>query len=481
MAGIMAATDATANDSTPLIRSCRTKTASSKSSKQKRRILLLLYAFTFTMMLGDNLQPAALMQIFESVICDDYYKAMPSLATSDRCQAQPVQRELAFVHGMQQLVTLVPALLCTVPYSILAERIGRKRVLVLSGAGVFAALSWVMAVCYWRFGSIRWVLLSAVFLLIGGGDAVTSSLVHVMVTDITSQAERAQIFLNLHAADVLSGFLGPAISAPLMEKGHAWSVLLLAQVVLFSGAFLITRNIPETGPARHASDTNAMPSAVITTVSPPSRFAKLVSNRQALLILLLFAPQTSARELFTVIGLQYSRAKFTLSYARGNVLLSFFQGAQGLFVLVLLPIVTRTLAEQRGWTGWARDRRFTIFSIAVMASGLAVIGFAPFLFLAAAGLLLVAIGSCTTGLLMSLLGSSVPPSEVSTFYSAALTLSIVMRSTTGPFFSMLLVKGLGLGPMWMGLPFVVMAVLMAGLTVASCFIREDKTIDGGDD
>lgn len=461
------------------------------------------------MMLGDNLQPAALMQVFEAVICDDYYMTMTSsLSTSDRCQVQPVQTELALVRGLQQLVTLVPALLCTVPYSMLAERIGRKRVLVLSGAGVFAALSWVMAVCYWRFASIRWVLLSAVFLFIGGGDAVTSSLVHVMATDATSQAERAQVFLNLHAADVLSGFLGPAISAPLMERGHAWSVLLLAQVVLFSGAFLITRCIPETRLLKHHSESDLMPSAV-TTVSPPPhlarptsklaampvRFARrafsflaasidiLVSNRQALLILLLFAPQTSARELFTTIGLQYSRAKFTLPYARGNMLLSLFQGAQGLLVLVLLPLVTRTIAEQRGWTAWARDRRFTIFSIAMIALGLAVIAFAPVLFLAAAGLLLVALGCCTTGLLMSLLGGSVPPSEVSTFYSAALTLSIVTRSVTGPFFSMLLVKGLELGPVWMGLPFMVMAALMAGLTVASCFIRKDNTVtvDGGDD
>lgn len=491
------------------------------SSTRKRRVILLLYAFAFTMMLGDNLQPAALTQIFEAVICDDYYKmqpwpptsddtaASPAALPADHCKIQPVQRELALVRGFQQLVPLIPALLCTMPYGMLAERIGRKGVLILSGAGVFAAFSWVMAVCYWRFASIRWVLLSGAFLFIGGGDAVTSSLVHIMVTDATHQVERAQIFLNLHAADVLSGFLGPAISAPLMEKGYTWSVLLLAQIMLFSGTFLITQFIPETLNLRYESST--YPDSTSNSTSPqiavsssrrstssqlieiPIRFVRrisslfvvflsvLTSNRQAVLLLFIFAPQTAARELFTVVGLQYSRAKFYLPYARGNVFLSLFQGAQGILVLVLLPTITRTIAEPRGWTAWARDRRYAIVSIAVTASGLMVIGLAPSLVIEAAGLLLVALGSCTTGLLMSLLGGAVRLNQVSMFYSAALTLSMVTRSVTGPLLSALLIRGLELGWNWLGLPFVVMAMLMTGVAVASGFIGEDIGEDKEED
>lgn len=71
------------------------------------------------------------------------------------------------------------------PYGLLAERIGRRRVLILSGTAIFASLAWVMAMCYWRFAPIRWVLFSGVFLFIGGGDAVASSVVHAMVTDVT--------------------------------------------------------------------------------------------------------------------------------------------------------------------------------------------------------------------------------------------------------------------------------------------------------
>ncbi|KAL4935320.1 hypothetical protein BDV06DRAFT_234435 [Aspergillus oleicola] len=431
-------------------------------SKLQRRVTLLLCIFAFTMMLGDNLQPAALTQVMENAICDDYYTTHFSpvgvtASATDPCKAHAVQKELAQVRGYQQLVPVFAALVCMVPYGLLAERIGRKRVLVLSGAGVCAALGWVLAVCFWRFASVRWVWLSGAFLFVGGGDAVTSSLVHIMVTDVTGPAERAQIFLFLHAADVLAGFCGPAIGAALMEKGHTWTVLLLAAVVLFAGTFLLTPFVPETLGFR----TDGGPSV-------------LTSNRQALLLLGGFAPQTAARDLFTMVGLQYSRAKFALSYGRGNVLLSVFQGAQGLVVLVLLPLITRCVADPRGWTRWARDRRYAILSVVLTASGLMVIAAAPGLAVEAAGLLLVACGSCTTGLLMSLLGGAVQPRQVSTVYSAALMLSIVVSSVAGPVVNTLLVEGLVLGWMWMGLPFAVAAVVMAGVTVASVAISAEK-------
>lgn len=100
--------------------------------KRQLRIILLLCAFAFTMMLADNLQPAALLQRFETIICDDYYSSNPSpLAfhptSPDRepvndCKVHPVQKELALLRGFQQFVPLFPTLVCTIPYGLLAER-----------------------------------------------------------------------------------------------------------------------------------------------------------------------------------------------------------------------------------------------------------------------------------------------------------------------------------------------------------------------
>jgi MFS family permease len=102
------------------------------------------------------------------------------------------------------------------------------------------------------------------------------------------------------------------------------------------------------------------------------------------------------------------------------------------------------------------------------------IAVAPVLAVEAVGLLLVALGSCTTGLLMSLLGDAVRPSQVGAVYSAALMLSIISRSIMGPVVNALLVGGLKLGWVWMGLPFGFVAVLLLGVALATGFIRKEK-------
>ncbi|KAI1421741.1 MFS general substrate transporter [Xylaria sp. FL1777] len=497
-----------ASESTPLLRESRDnnirdvpdqsvspETLHVAHRRRKWRVVLLLYIYVFFMMLGDSLYPAAMIQVLEDIICENYY-ATPSgivalrqlLDPDNRCKAYAVQKELALVRGVQQLVPVFAGVLCTVPYSLLAERIGRKPVLILSGAGTAFAFAWVLAVGYFRFVPVRWIWLSGAFLFIGGGDPVLSSVAHVMITDATELSERAQIFLCLHAANVGSGFFGPAISAALMENGHVWTVLLLAVASVFFGAFVITSFIPETLHLRQSDTASRSPvaqdgdSAAEESVESakfhgsllaPLR-SMLTSNPQALLLICIFAPQTAARELFNSIGLQYSNDKFDLPYSRGNVLLSLFQGAQGLFALVLLPFITRVIAEPRGWSAWARDRLYAVVSIGAMTFGLLVIALAPVLSIEVVGLLLVSLGNCSNGLLMSLMGGAVRSDEVSAIYSAALMLSIIVQSGTGPIFNSLLVAGLNLGWKWLGLPFVVMAGLMAFEFGASLFIRTER-------
>ncbi|KAI8952009.1 MFS general substrate transporter [Xylaria longipes] len=443
------------------------------------------------MMLGDALAPAALIQVLENIICSDTYGGAPS-QHDERCKSQAVQTELALVRGFLQMAPVFAGVLCTIPYTLLAGRIGRKPVLVLSGAGMFLSSAWVLAVCYFRFLPIRWVWLSGAFLFIGGGDPVQSSLAHVIITDVTARPEHAQSFLYLHAADVLGGFLGPAISAPMMQSGLVWPVLALASITMFLGVFIVAGAIPETlhlsqGAAAAAAsavageDRDSVLSADLTDAAKPllgSLLAPLrsalASNPQALLLLCIFAPQTAARELFNSLGLQYSSVKFRLSYAWGNLLLSLFQGAQGLMALVLLPFITRVLAAPLGWSPWTRDRRYAIVSIGVMASGLLVIALAPLLVVEVIGLLLVSLGSCVNGLLMSLMGGVVPADAKGAIYSAALTLSIIARSVSGPVFSGLFVAGLKLGWAGLGLPFAVMAALLLCEFAAGFFIRTKR-------
>ncbi|KAL4919862.1 major facilitator superfamily domain-containing protein [Aspergillus aurantiobrunneus] len=398
--------------------------------KQRRRIIRLLCVFTFIALLGNSLQPAALMQVLEDAICSELYSIHPT-SGDERCKAPPVQKELAIIRGIHQLVPVFSATACTIPYGLLADRrhIGRRRALILSGIGTAAALAWVLAVSCWRFVSVRWAWLSGVFLFIGGGDSVASSLVHVLVTDVVEQSETARIFMYFHAADVIASLLGPGISAILMGRGHTWHVLLLALGALLA-RIALAGIIPET---LHLRDENTQAltestsldnQPILTDLS--STLSPLLSlNRQALLLLCIYFPQAAARDLFTTIGLQYSNARFSLPYSSGSALLSFFQGAQAFFVLVLLPLLTWSVARFRCWPSPVRDRYFTIASIALTTVGTATLGLAPSVRVEGLGLLLVACGRCATGFVMSLLSGVITAEQVSAVYSVAVMGGIV--------------------------------------------------------
>ncbi|KAI0154603.1 MFS general substrate transporter [Xylariaceae sp. FL1272] len=444
------------------------------------------------MILADSLCPAALIQVLEDIICADMsHHGDPVAGLDDACKSPAVQTELALVRGFLQMAPVFAGVLCTVPYSLLANRIGRRRVLMLSGIGLFFSLAWVLAVCYFRFLPVRWIWLSGAFLFIGGGDPVMSTVAHVMITDTVERPQRAQIFLWLHAADVLGGFVGPVIAAALMANGHVWIVLVLGTCTTLFGALVITSLIPETlhfsqssavmisTSASHEADSSSSSATSVDRAKARGNlFAPLrrmlASNPQALLLLFIFAPQTAARELFNTLGLQYSNVKFGLTYARGNLIISLFQAAQGLVALVLLPFITNVLATPLGWSPWSRDRRYAVFSMSMTAAGLFVIALAPVFAIEILGLLLVALGSCTNGLLTSLMGGAVPSDSAGAIYSSALTLSIISRTLSGPIFSALLVAGLNLGWMWYGLPFAVMAALMLCEFGAGFFVMSER-------
>ncbi|KAF4337465.1 major facilitator superfamily transporter [Fusarium beomiforme] len=171
-----------------------------------------------------------------------------------------------------------------------------------------------------------------------------------------------------------------------------------------SATFIISQCISEKQPEllEITSRTRHMLQGVPTLLAP--LIIILTSNENASCSLLSARPQASARELFAIIDLQYSKARCPLTYARGNVLLSLLHGSQGPLAAGLLPFLARTIAEPRGWTNWGQGQRYAIISIAALAFGLWVMCLTPALAVRIIGILRLALCSCTTGTLISLLG-----------------------------------------------------------------------------
>jgi hypothetical protein len=112
-----------------------------------KHVVALCIALAITADIGENLFLAPKVRLFESVVCTKHYLGQnPSLVGIDGsvpehlCKIDPVQDRVATILGWQQFFDSIPAMLLPIPYGYLADKHGRKWIIVLSFMGY--ALSW---------------------------------------------------------------------------------------------------------------------------------------------------------------------------------------------------------------------------------------------------------------------------------------------------------------------------------------------------
>ncbi len=107
------------------------------------------------------------------------------------CKGAEVQEELNVVMAGLLFLGAVPSLVTTIPYGLVADRIGRKPVFALSIVGIVLAQCWnLIVVRFWRYMPLRLVWISPIFTFIGGGEAVANMVFFAMGSDITTDEQR---------------------------------------------------------------------------------------------------------------------------------------------------------------------------------------------------------------------------------------------------------------------------------------------------
>lgn len=82
------------------------------------------------------------------------------------------------------------------PFGILADRLGRKPILVLSILGSIMKTLWIMVVLSGTV-PVRWFLAAPVFQMVGGGGSVMVAMLYSLAADAISEANRS-IFVFSH-------------------------------------------------------------------------------------------------------------------------------------------------------------------------------------------------------------------------------------------------------------------------------------------
>lgn len=181
----------------------------------KRQTFLITAAAIVIIDLAMWLGIAPQAQIFEDIICRQYYehaandptKILLPIASYD-CKVPSVQNELAFITGWQDTLFSIPskfrersvaftltyvstAIFLTVPYGALSDRTSRKLVVVLACVGLLIAdgLTKVI-VAFPDVFPLRLIWATPIFLVIGGGGGVAGSLVYAILADVFPPAER---------------------------------------------------------------------------------------------------------------------------------------------------------------------------------------------------------------------------------------------------------------------------------------------------
>ncbi len=76
-------------------------------------------------------------------------------------------------------------------YGGLADRLGRRLVLILFCIGTLLSLVWIVLVCYLnKVLPTQLVWISSIFLLVGGGQRVAKSMLFTIIADSVDQSSR---------------------------------------------------------------------------------------------------------------------------------------------------------------------------------------------------------------------------------------------------------------------------------------------------
>ncbi|KAJ9244771.1 hypothetical protein DTO169E5_1592 [Paecilomyces variotii] len=468
----------THDEDTPLL---GTEDAQTKSTSRSQKLTVMIAASTLILAMdfGFYLTAAPQIKIFESIVCHNYLavigKPPGTTLTEDICKSEPVQSELALVNGWKDTSDVLPGILFSVPYGVLADRWGRKPVLLLGILGTLLGESWVRVVClYPSVLPLRLVWLSGVWRLIGGGDIVVSSIALVMVADRFPEDEIATALFRLTSAVILSEVLATPVSAYLMAD-DPWLPFMLGLGIAILGswsAFIMPESL---NPAKSGISSTTVPSEEEIRSSPAGRDAvrqyirgkmrdlrdstRFIMGSPAVAVCLFALFITSISKQSTSLLLQYTSKRFHWSIANSSLLISMRGLVTLANFLLLMPALSAFSTRYLHLPGKLKDLRISQGGSFISALGFFVIATAPSRAILILGIVLISLGAAFAVTCRSFATSLVRPDQVGTLYSSVAAATSFGMVVSGPFLAYAFRLGLHLGPMWFGLPFLIAGVV----------------------
>ncbi|KAI0109611.1 major facilitator superfamily domain-containing protein [Nemania sp. FL0031] len=461
------------------------------------RAVFFIFALSFVADLGGSLVDTPEVRLLEMAVCRDYYLSHdpsvigpPPLSYVDEklCKVNEIQVDLAYIRAMKSLLMTVPGLLLTIPYGRLADRIGRKPVAFLGMVGQVLAYFWVVLVCYFHEAfPTRLVLLSPIFLAVGGGSRVLSAIMATIIADVAPENMRTTIFYVVGAGLLVTDIVAAAVGSWLLSQDLWLPFKFSSPIICLSFPLILA--MPETLMSSKKTDAINGQTTDQGTSDQSTQIQKLVSLvqrwsrdlKQAFQSLNPFVIPKEMTVCLSVIFLsafsrmtnglfiQYTSKLLDWSIATAGYILS-VKSLVTLFTLVALACITQVLERKMGKRPLYLDVWVIRSSLVVLTAGVVLVAASKEPVLLVVGSILGSTGNGIMQALQGLLATFADRSSTGQLFAGAALLELLAQFSGSLTFAKLFDVGLGTGSVWgMGLPFYVSGIISL-ISVALSFL-----------
>ncbi|KAI9647841.1 hypothetical protein NHQ30_004229 [Ciborinia camelliae] len=455
-----------------------------------RIIVLLLTTIVFIIGFGGYLAWIPSIRIYEDLLCRRYYEELQgqggigssSMIDESRCKGNEVQEELNILTAVLETLKSLPGMLMAVPYGLLADKIGRKPVFALTILGVLLSLLFeVFIMSEWMMLPIRVVWLAPFMQFIGGGEKTATAIFFAMISDVTTQSERANAFLFGACASLSAELIAPTVAAAIMVHSP-WTSIYYGVSILTLGLCLIAfipetlhlhasqmpTIIPDPSTSRYLSDsTSDFNEPLKQKPTLTRRLSDFYITSRPLLtlpVLLLLLPSITR-----VIGQQsidlcirYISTRFSIPISHASLILSLRALINILLLILLIPSLSSLLIQTFSFSSTHKDLLLARISSLFLILGALTLAISPSLHLTILGLIIYTLGTGFVSLVRSLITGLVDQKHVARIFALIAVVETSSALVAGPVVAGLFELGLRwrsdwVG--WLGLPFVGLAVV----------------------
>ncbi|KAK0743997.1 major facilitator superfamily domain-containing protein, partial [Schizothecium vesticola] len=458
-----------------------------------RRIVIIAMLFTLCIVLSvcATLANTAMMQGIEDIICRRVHgPGFPRNETAGRdvddpCKDDAIAGEIAMILGWDGVFNLLPSIFLAVPFGAVADRYGRVPVIGLVLMGVVLQIAWIMFVCLMDGAlDVRYVWAANLASFVGGGQVVFTSMLYTMVADISTDAQRTTLFLYIGTV-VMGGSLAAHPLTYLAMQVGTWftfKISLLCAIIAALLAFWIPETLDRTAarevdPVPFDADQTALNKVKLTILDRILASASTAATHTLRTVRWLFWEQKLVGLLFASLACeimgksvndilqQYISKRHRITFAEASLFETISLVTVMVALLVILPLLSHILQTRLGWSARAKDLRLAQLSALLTAAGCLLIGLASTLPLLSVAMVTFSLGVGYTFMIRGLMTSLVGGKDIALLYSTIAVVDSLSIIIGLPMFSWLFKVGMGWGPAWVGLPFLVAGAILVGAAV----------------